>query len=179
VDGSGHARIADFGLATVTQNLDSFRSASRQHGHSARWAAPEILNERGTHSKEADVFAFAMVIIEVRHGRSTGCSRTLAHCHSVSMQVFTGAVPFDSRPSLMAMLAILQGERPPRPSHPTFMEKLWRLMQRCWDPEPHLRPEVSEALQVLTLSVFVHSDDPTFNNLTALLSAVNIRPVNV
>ena len=65
VDDTGHARITDFGLATVTKNLDSIRSLSEDHGHTARWTAPEILNEQGTYSKEADVFSFAMVIIEV------------------------------------------------------------------------------------------------------------------
>jgi len=67
VDISGHARIADFGLATVAQNLDSLQSASHQHGHTPRWTAPEILKGQGTHSKEADVFAFSMVMIEARH----------------------------------------------------------------------------------------------------------------
>ena len=64
---SDNAVIADFGLATVTQNLDSIRSAPCQHGHTARWTAPELLNE-GTYSKETDIFSFAMVMIEVRHG---------------------------------------------------------------------------------------------------------------
>ena len=67
VDETDHARLADFGLATVTQNMDSVQSASHQHGHTPRWAAPEILNE-GAHSKEADIFALAMVMIEVRCG---------------------------------------------------------------------------------------------------------------
>ena len=67
VDAASHARITDFGLATVTQNLDSIRSASGDHGHTARWTAPEILSEEGSYSKEADVFSFAMVAIEVRH----------------------------------------------------------------------------------------------------------------
>ena len=67
VDDSGGAHIADFGLAKVTQNLDSMRSASPQNGHSARWTAPEVLKE-GTCSKEGDIFSFAMVMIEVRHG---------------------------------------------------------------------------------------------------------------
>ena len=44
VDDSGRARIADFGLATVTLDLDSVRSNSCQHGHTPRWTAPEILN---------------------------------------------------------------------------------------------------------------------------------------
>ena len=63
VDADGHARITDFGLAMITQ--DSVRSAFGDQGHTARWTAPEILNEEGTYSKEADVFSFAMVMIEV------------------------------------------------------------------------------------------------------------------
>ena len=65
VDTTGRARITGFGLAMVTQNLDSMRNAPAEHGHSARWIAPEILDDQGTFSKEADVFSFAMVTIEV------------------------------------------------------------------------------------------------------------------
>ena len=43
------------------------RSASGGPGHTARWTAPEILNEGEPYSREADVFSFAMVMIEVRH----------------------------------------------------------------------------------------------------------------
>ena len=62
--------------------------------------------------------------------------------------MFTGAIPFGGSSPAVAMLAIIQGKRPQRPTHPTFTENLWMLMQRCWDHDPHLRPEVSEALQV-------------------------------
>ena len=65
MDDEGHARISDFGLATIAQDFDSMRSMSEDHGHTARWTAPEILKETGTYSKEADVFSFAMVMIEV------------------------------------------------------------------------------------------------------------------
>ena len=67
MDESGRAQITDFGVATVTQNLDSIRSLTGENAHTARWTAPEILNEVGSYSKEADVFSFAMVMIEVRH----------------------------------------------------------------------------------------------------------------
>ena len=67
MDEFGHAQITDFGVATVTQNLDSIRSLTDENAHTARWTAPEILNEVGSYSKEADVFSFAMVMIEVRH----------------------------------------------------------------------------------------------------------------
>ena len=66
VDDSGRARITDFGQAKVAQSLDTIQSASR-HGNTPRWAAPEVLEEQPP-SKEADIFSFAMVMIEVRHG---------------------------------------------------------------------------------------------------------------
>ena len=68
VDATGHARITDFGLATVTQDLSSIRTASAVGNQNARWVAPEILDDRGSYSKEADVFSFAGVTIEVRRG---------------------------------------------------------------------------------------------------------------
>ena len=67
MDTTGHAMITDCGLAMVTQNLDSIRGAPDEHGDSTRWIAPEILANQGTFSKEADVFSFAMVTIEVRY----------------------------------------------------------------------------------------------------------------
>lgn len=67
MDDSGHARIADFGLSMVTKDLTSIPSARLQHGSTPRWAAPELM-EHGIYEKEADVFSFAMVMIEVYCG---------------------------------------------------------------------------------------------------------------
>ena len=67
MDATIRARITDFGPATATQNLDSIRSTSEGYGRAAQWTAPEILSEKGTFSKEADVFSFAIVMIEVRY----------------------------------------------------------------------------------------------------------------
>ena len=72
MDDTGSARIADFGLAAVVRNLDSVQSIKSHRGYSARWAAPEVLNAE-PHSKEADIFSFAMVMIEVRMPREVYC----------------------------------------------------------------------------------------------------------
>jgi len=66
VDANGHSRIADFRLATVSSDLNSKRTTSDQRVGSHQWSAPEVL-EGGATSKEADIFSFAMVMIEVRH----------------------------------------------------------------------------------------------------------------
>lgn len=65
VDETGRARITDFALAIVIRKQHSIRTPLNKRGHTARWTAPEILNETGSYSKEADVFSFAMVVIEV------------------------------------------------------------------------------------------------------------------
>ena len=66
VDATGRARITDFGLAAVTRDPDSMWSVSTEHDKNVRWIAPEILDNRWAYSKEADVFSFAGVTIEVR-----------------------------------------------------------------------------------------------------------------
>ena len=65
MDSAGHARITDLTLASITTDTNLAPRAPEDRSHSARWTAPEILNEEGTCSKKADVFSFAMVMIEV------------------------------------------------------------------------------------------------------------------
>ena len=66
VDAHGRARITDFGLA---RNRLAAEETYATAGGTARWTAPEILKEQGTLSKGADVFSFAMVMVEVSQGR--------------------------------------------------------------------------------------------------------------
>lgn len=148
---SGRARITDFGLVTIPQNPASKRATVADQ--TARWTAPEILHDNGTYSKAADVFSFAMVVIEVRHAQ-TFIDRALVYCHFISTQVYTGAVPFDNSPPIPATVAIMQGNRPPRPTHQAFSDELWTLTQRCWDQKPCLRPEVAEVFQALSSCAF-------------------------
>jgi len=80
--------------------------------------------------------------------------RALAYCRFVSTQVFTGAVPFDGGSAMSVMLAIAQGKRPPRPTHPSFTADLWSLMRACWDDDPHSRPTISKVVtELLTLTI--------------------------
>jgi len=146
VDESGRARIGSFSTATVTQDRDPVQNILDEY--TARWTAPEILNEQGPYSKEADIFSFAMVIIEVRYGQLI-VHQVSIYPPSTSIQVFTGAVPFSGSPHPAAMLAIMDGKRPPRPTHPAFTNRLWALARRCWAQVPRSRPAASEVSRVL------------------------------
>ena len=157
MDAVGHVRITDFGLTTVTQNLDAMRKASDEDEDSARWIAPEILDGRGTYSKEADVFSFAMVTIEVRCSGPIGVNIWLNR-----IKVFDGTALFSDKLPRAAMLAIAGGERPLRPTHPALTDRLWMLTQQCWDQEFHLRPNslrISCTLYVSPLEPWISLPD--------------------
>ena len=68
VDHLGRARITDFALAAVSQDKCSTCGVMKMHKNNTRWTAPEILEETGPLTKKADVFSFAMVMIEVSRG---------------------------------------------------------------------------------------------------------------
>jgi len=65
------------------------------------------------------------------------------------MKAFTGSAPFDLHLSITVALAIMRGDRPSRPIHPTFTHGLWELMEHCWNQEPSSRPDMPEVLRIL------------------------------
>ena len=66
MDKFGRACIADLDTVVVAHEQDHAQSVLDEYP--GWWTAPEILNEQGTYSKEADIFSFAMVMVEVRYG---------------------------------------------------------------------------------------------------------------
>ena len=69
-DTAGIPRIADFGISTITFNPISNNASTPYHDYSLPWAAPEILegpnDESRRPTKMSDVYAFGMVVVEVR-----------------------------------------------------------------------------------------------------------------
>ena len=63
VDDAGHARIAGLDLITTTSNLEPTLSSAK--APAIGLAAPEVLGGDTSITKEADIFSFGMVMIEV------------------------------------------------------------------------------------------------------------------
>ena len=99
----------------------------------SRWLAPELINpprKKGrlqpVGTKQADIFAFAMLAIEV----------------------FTGELPFGDVRHETATLMIALGKRPDKPFEVEsrgFTTDMWKFTQRCWCQNPTKRPDI-EAL---------------------------------
>ena len=61
-----------FRIATIIAEVGPDQIASSQDVGSEQWSAPEV-SKSGVISRKADIFSFAMVMIEVRRRRSTTC----------------------------------------------------------------------------------------------------------
>ena len=134
VDRTGHARLTEYGLASIN-SIPSFTvSATPEVVGTSRWLAPEIIDPfrdvNGmlvVESKPADVFAFAMLTVEV----------------------FTGKIPFEELKNEAVVPWVLGGGRPEKPESARVVgltDEMWELLGGCWQQDPKKRPTMEEAV---------------------------------
>jgi len=130
------AMLADFGLSKWVQDSGLLQEASPvsagssvstglQCAGASPWMAPECFG-RPRVTKETDVYAMGMLIIEV----------------------FTGFPPFYGEVKRnMLHWKVVEGLRPRRPGPPAdsrgFSDELWELVNRCWVQDPNKRPSIA------------------------------------
>jgi len=136
IDQDGHARLADSGCLTVSDSTRTTASSSSKSIGTMRWMSPERLDpeqfvfEDGRATKASDCYALGMVILEV----------------------LTGQCPFPHDSSPVVMRKIINGERPERPRGGEAVwvtDDLWKMLERCWSPQPKLRPTAEAILEHL------------------------------
>ena len=134
----GVARLTEYGLAFPIPS--SMFSVSPEQEGMERWQAPEITKSLGLtgkvvyQSKSADVFAFAMLAVEVH----------------------TGKVPFETIDRPTVLLGISQGQRPELQG--IVGPERQKLIKECWKKKPRKRPAIEKVVE--RLKGVVESDDP-------------------
>lgn len=116
--------------------------------------APELYCDDQEKTKQSDVFAFAMLIIEVFLNSISSVSGQLLNW----FQAYTGREPFAGLQPLDILKAILSKRRPrcPFDCSDKSNAKLWKLTGYCWEQDPQDRPcirDVGTVLHTLLLPV--------------------------
>lgn len=76
---------------------------------------------------QSDMYALAMVVIEVTSGR----------------------LPFYKCRNEQVLARIMDNKRPNRPRHAVMSDEIWELIQACWSTEPVKRPGLDEVIRRL------------------------------
>ncbi|KAJ7233211.1 kinase-like domain-containing protein [Mycena rebaudengoi] len=125
------ACLADFGLATLTDaTMPMFPTSSR--AGSVRWMAPELLSPEHfglefRRTAATDVYAFGSVCIEL----------------------YTGRAPFAEVSEGTALLKIIDGEKPKRPT--TMDDVLWYYVNNYLGRYPATRPHIDVVFQNMVI----------------------------
>ena len=137
MDRDGQACIADFGLLRMICDETGIESSlSHAQGGTIRWMSPELLDPERFGFKdsrprmESDCYALGMVIYEVLSGQ-----KPFAQCREPTV-----------------IRKVIDGERPERPQETAgawFVDDVWEVVKRCWEPRPENRPDVKTVLQCL------------------------------
>lgn len=127
LDEHGHIKLTDFGLAIVHEQSMRF-SETDPGGGTIRWMAPELLSEEGGRSKETDVWAMGMTMMEIMTGKAPfeEIKRGTAVMQAVSQRRIPNISQLQAEPQ-SARASIMHGAL------------LW-----CWTYEPDQRATAAE-----------------------------------
>jgi hypothetical protein len=164
IDAHGNPLLADFGLSSIMIGPTSIVSASLRKGDStARWMAPELCDADNADnqvisSNEADIYAFAMVVLEVFTGKNILQPYLLLL--TTDAPSYSGALPFAGVPNTDKVVQmVINGQRPPRPGGADIhglTDGVWGIVQTCWSQEPHSRLRAFQVVEGLEKAIVAY-----------------------
>ena len=135
----GCARLTEYGLTPINSDARFTTVASPGYVGNSRWLAPEIITPArkgtATESKAADVFAFAMLAVEV----------------------FTGRPLFGEQKNEAVALRISAEQRPEMPKNAQevgLTAEIWGILESCWQSNPKKRPMMGDVVRRWGESLF-------------------------
>lgn len=133
IDENGKVKVCDFGLAQVKPQGQNLQDDDLAKG-TPLWMAPEVMQFREFNEK-ADVYSFGIVLWEF-------LTRKEPFSHHTNYSKFRKAVC----------------EKGERPEIPPCEPSLRFLIQRCWHPDPEMRPsfpQINQSLDHIIVDVAV------------------------
>jgi len=133
ISNEGIPLLSDFGLAVIAEELTQLPISTVLTGAgNCRWMSYELLFCDAVPSKESDIWALGMVIIEL----------------------LTRRPPFAKlKKDAQVILALSKHQRPAKPNAKSnaigFSNGLWRFVNACWSDDPHRRPDVNKVVGLL------------------------------
>ncbi|KAF9466746.1 kinase-like domain-containing protein [Collybia nuda] len=138
VSACGVAQILDFGMGRI----DNTRGFTTSFDPNPRYMAPETFPCEDDSSIRltfrSDVFSFAMLMLQVLHGRDLRLDQQ-------GTKLWDYSQPFNHIALDWSLWdRVRKGERPFQNRYRGITQNQWRLMEGCWHRMPHERPSAQE-----------------------------------
>ena len=156
MDLRGIPRLSDFGLSSVTWDIESVNASTPHHGCTIQYCAPELLDVGNTikdvkrkSTNKSDVYSLSMVIVGVLLFHK-GMIRPDSYCFC--FQLVTGKMPFPEYTDHNVSVMVSKGKRPPKPFRfkaPGMTSEVWKIAEKCWHQKAKKRPEANLVLRSL------------------------------
>lgn len=144
LDSKFEAKLGDFGLARTIRRTEQTHHSTREIAGTRGYMAPEIfLTSRAT--AETDVYAFGVLVLEVMCGRKAANPSEMGGGSEYDGDITQWVWEFQERGEIAAA-----GDRKIGGEYgEEEMERVLVLGLSCCHPNPHRRPTMKSALQVL------------------------------
>jgi serine/threonine protein kinase len=148
VDDLGNARLADFGLMTLSASMNFLSTLSTKGGSgTVHYLAPELLNDDGIKTYASDVYAYAMLMYEVCRPEVHGGLLDIYICYG---QILSATRPWSTLKDFQVIIKMYQGMRPEKPSSRFLMlDIIWDTIVSFWQQRPEDRPKVAHAIDAI------------------------------
>jgi hypothetical protein len=67
--------------------------------------------------------------------------------------MFAGRAPFSDESAVAGICSMSNGLRPARPNHPDLSDRVWDMIEGCWEGDPSQRKTITEAVAILEAEV--------------------------
>jgi len=131
VDSNGVARLGGLGSAFSLSLPASWSDADAERLFCG--IAPELINPQ----------AFGLV-----HARTTKATDMFAF-GMLAWEVFSAKPPFAGRIEAAVIFSVFNNDRPSRPVHSEVTDRVWAMIQSCWDRDPFQRMTAADAVNIL------------------------------
>ncbi|EJD05232.1 uncharacterized protein FOMMEDRAFT_154445 [Fomitiporia mediterranea MF3/22] len=141
IDDDGHARLGDFGLSTLVEDLVDSGYPSSMLGGAIRWSAPEL---------------YCVSCFDYDHADSSGprvsVSSDIYSYGSIALEVLSGKVPYyHLKHDGQVLIELSKRMKPQRTASPFLTNDLWELIRECWNDNPSARPSTGRVSSQICL----------------------------
>lgn len=150
VNDQHEAVLCDFGLSMMLAELSDGKDGQSQGsvvGGAVRWADARLYQQSRDASMDSGIDVSEDIDEPEVVMAAPSTASDIYSFGSVMLEILSGRIPYHYvRSDAQVIIEVYLGRKPRRPSRTFVTEQQWEFIQRCWEDEVQLRPEIDDVV---------------------------------